>query len=431
VDDTTHWFMFIAGVLVLLSATVFGRNINRLVRRSIEVRYRNEDLIRALSEQKALAEAARAQAEHADRAKSQFLAAASHDLRQPLHALGLFGAALETRTRDPEAKALVTSINQSVEALETLFNELLDISRLDAGAIQPALAHFPLRPLLNRIRLDFSAPAQQKQLRFVVHDSALWVHSDALLLERMLRNFVANAVRYTHRGGVLVACRRRGSQVSVEIWDTGIGFAADQRELIFEEFYQVGDTGRHTKKGLGLGLAIARRLALLLGYRIEVRSEPRRGSVFGLRVPLGDAHAATAAPAEQPVVASPLAQGKLILVVDDETPILDGMHALLSTWGCEVVTGASGDEALDALGELERYPDLIIADYRLQRKETGIDVIRRVREELGVLLPAILITGTTTGDLASAVENIGCDLLYKPVLPQELQATIAGKLGLG
>jgi signal transduction histidine kinase len=428
VGDATHGFIALAGVLVLLAGIIFGRNINQVLRRSIALRYRNEDLIEALSRQRALAEQARVDAEAANRAKSQFLAAASHDLRQPLHALGLFAAALRERAREPETQALVSNINFSVEALETLFNELLDISRLDAGAVQPDLAHFPLRPMLDRVRLDFGAPAQEKRLRLSVRDSNRWVYSDVVLLERILRNLVCNAVRYTQRGGVIVGCRRRGEFIRIEVWDSGVGVAADQREQIFEEFYRIDDPARHGTKGLGLGLAIIRRLAALLGYGVELESVPGRGSVFSVCVPLGSPGAAH--PETIPPVApfAPGAQGKLVLVVDDELPILDGMRALLQAWGCDVVAGVSGDAALDALGEQSRYPDLIVADYRLQNGETGTQVIARLRAELGSAIPAILVTGTTASELAAEVARADCHLLHKPVAPHELRELIAQKL---
>lgn len=424
--DTTHEFLAAAGVVVLLAALIFGGNINQVIRRSIALRYRNEDLIEALSEQTTLAEQARIEAENANRAKSQFLAAASHDLRQPLHALGLFAAALREKAKETGTRSLIASINQSLEALETLFNELLDISRLDAGVVQPNLTDFSLRPLFERIRLDFAGPAQEQKLRLVVRDCACWVHSDSVLLERILRNLVANAVRYTERGGVLVACRRRGVHLSIEVWDSGVGIAEDQREHIFEEFYQIGSAEHPRKRGLGLGLAIIRRLAALLGYTVELHSRPQRGSVFRVRVPLG--HAAPATIAVLDAAPSSVVQDKLVLVIDDEAAILEGMQALLSAWGCAVAVAPSGDAALAALGNLERYPDLIVADHRLCDSETGTQVIARIRAELGIAVPAILITGTTVFGLADEVARIDCELLHKPVVPRELQAMLARML---
>jgi signal transduction histidine kinase/ActR/RegA family two-component response regulator len=428
VGDSDHCYLAVAGVMVLAAAIIFGRNINQVIRRSIALRYRNEDLIEALSQQSKVADAARLEAENADRAKSRFLAAASHDLRQPLHALGLFAAALHERTRDPDTQAMVGSINKSVEALDGLFNELLDISRLDAGAVEPHLEHLPLAPMLDRIRLDFDGAAGEKGLRLSVRNSSLWVYSDATLLERIVRNLVANAVRYTAEGGILLVCRRRGDAVQVEVWDSGIGIAPDQREQIFEEFYQVGNPGRHSGRGLGLGLAIVRRLSDLLGYSVTLRSQPDRGSRFSVRVPLGRKPRQAVACTAPVAAADPLA-GRLILVVDDEVAIIEGMQAALSAWGYAVATGSSAETALAALGELERYPDLVVADYRLQGTETGLDVIARIRGELGFAVPAILITGTIADDeLQQGVATIGCEVLHKPVIAQDLRQRIAAAL---
>jgi signal transduction histidine kinase/ActR/RegA family two-component response regulator len=428
VGDADHGYLAVAGLMVLASVLIFGRNINQVIRRSIALRYRNEDLIDALSRQSKVADAARLEAENADRAKSRFLAAASHDLRQPLHALGLFAAALHERTKEPETQAMVGSINQSVEALDRLFDELLDISRLDAGAVEPHLEHLPLAPMLDRIRLDFDGAAGEKGLRLSVRNSALWVYSDAMLLERIIRNLAANAVRYTDKGGIIVACRQRRDAVQIEVWDSGVGIAPDQREQIFEEFYQVGNPGGHSGRGLGLGLAIVRRLADLLGYPVTLRSQPARGSKFSLRVPLGRKPLQGLSRAAPANAAEPVA-GKLILVIDDEIAIIEGMQAALSAWGCEVATGTSAEAALAALGEVERYPDLMVADYRLQGTETGLDAIARVRRELGFPVPAVLITGTTADDeLQAGAAAIGCEILHKPVIAQDLRRRIAAAL---
>jgi CheY-like chemotaxis protein len=216
--------------------------------------------------------------------------------------------------------------------------------------------------------------------------------------------------------------------VQIEVWDSGIGIAPDQREQIFEEFYQVGNPGRHSGRGLGLGLAIVRRLADLLGYSVTLRSQSDRGSRFSVRVPLGRKPRQDVACAAPVAAADPLAD-KLILVVDDEVAIIEGMRAALSAWGCAVATGTSAETALAALGGMERYPDLVVADYRLQGTETGLDVIVRIRHELGFAVPAILITGTIADDeLQQGVAAIGCEVLHKPVIARDLQQRIAAAL---
>ena len=241
----------------------------------------------ALQEEVKLHDHARAAAEAANRAKSQFLAAASHDLRQPMHSLGLFAATLSERVRDPEVRGIIDNINASVEALESLFNELLDISKLDAGVIQPNLSSFPIEPLFERMRIDYGPGAADKGIRLSIVRSGAVIYSDPLLVERMLRNLIVNAVHYTAKGGVVVGCRPRGDRYSIEVWDSGVGIAADKLDKIFDEFYQVGNPERDRRKGLGLGLAIVKRIEQLLGYQTQVLSRPDRGSVFRFTAPRG------------------------------------------------------------------------------------------------------------------------------------------------
>jgi signal transduction histidine kinase len=423
-----YLFLSLPGIIVLIVALSFGRNVNRLLTESINKRFENLDLIERLKEQMQAADSARHQAEVANRAKSKFLAAASHDLRQPLHALGLLAAALDQKVRYPEVRGVVESINASVAALEALFNELLDISKLDAGAVQPKLASFPIQPLLARLRAEFQPEAEEKNLRLEVAPTRLVAHSDPILFERILRNLISNALRYTNAGGVLVGARRRGDKVRLEVWDTGAGIAAAERERIFEEFYQLGNPERHSKRGLGLGLAIVRRLAALLDAPVGLRSAPGRGSMFSIEVPRGAETALKAAAESEVKKPEDDLSGKLIVVIDDEEAILDGTRVLLTTWNCEVVTATSVEEALEKIGDVGRYPDLIIADYRLRENETGADSIRRMRSDFGTEIPAILVTGSTTLERAAEAERDRFRLLNKPVMPEKLRAMMGAAL---
>jgi signal transduction histidine kinase len=415
-------------VIALAIALMFGRKINLLVHESIGRRFENIDLIEALAREKEVAERARAVAETANRSKSQFFAAASHDLRQPLHALGLFVAALSSRIRYPEVSNIVANINQSVDALQELFDELLDVSKIDGGAVQPKLGEFSLDQLFGRLRHDFAPEAAEKGLRLRIRPSQAVVHSDPLLLERILRNLIANALRYTSKGGVLVGARRRGPRIALEVWDTGIGIPESERKRIFDEFYRLGDPARSSSKGLGLGLAIVKRLADLLGYQIRVDSRLERGSVFRFEVPAGESHTARPLTPVGPTLPTLALADRLIVVVDDEASIVEGMRVLLTAWGAEVVGSATGNDVLPEMERRGRLPDLLIVDYQLGDGHYGTDVIDNLREVLDPEIPAIIVSGSTTADLAEKVRARGDDLLLKPVMPAKLQGLIDARL---
>lgn len=363
------------------------------------------------------------QLELANRAKSRFLAAASHDLRQPMHALGLFVGQLSDMIQYPEARKIVDQVHASVEAMEQLLNALLDISKLDAGVLTPQLEDFPLATLLQRMENNFAAEARAKGLRLRVRPCHLAVRSDPLLLERIVMNLVSNAVRYTERGGVVVGCRRRGKRVRIDVWDSGIGIAEDKQREIFREFIQLGNQERDRSCGLGLGLAIVERLARLLDHRIDLASTPGRGSRFSIELPLGDAQQAIR---EQrgPVPATNSLNGLFVVVVDDEALVRAGMEGVLHGWGCHVVSAGSGDEALALLGEHERTPDVLISDYRLRENETGIEVINRLRTHYASAIPAALISGDTAPERLREAKDSGYPLLHKPVSPAKLRALL-------
>jgi len=427
VGDPVHVITAVLLAVYLGFVLFCARRMNRLLATSLAIRYENVDLIRELREQKTAAEAARQAAEAANRAKSQFLAAASHDLRQPLHALGLFAGALRERIHYPEVRHIVDNINASVGALEALFNELLDISRLDAGAVTPNPVTFRMQQVFDRLATDFDplAAEQGLTLRFVA--TRLRVHTDPVLIERVLRNLVANALRYTQRGGVVVGLRRAGAGLRLEVWDSGVGIPAAEQERVFEEFYQIGNPERDRARGLGLGLAIVRRLTRILGHRLEMASRLGKGTSFRVYLPRGQAGAETN-PAHSPAMPdSARLRGRHVVLIDDEPAVRDGMAALLLQWGCGVVTAGSLEEALPLL---RRAPDLAIADYRLRDGAVGADALRALQARFGADMPAILITGDTAPDRIREAKASGYHLLHKPVPPNRLKVLMAYLIGV-
>jgi signal transduction histidine kinase len=435
-DPDAPGFALIMTAIFALSALV-GRNFHRAYDRVLELQRETERLAAQLREQTAEADAARQVAEAATRAKTQFFAAASHDLRQPLHALGLFAEALRNRgNADVEAVQLVNSINSSVDALDGLFGELLDITRIDAGGVEPYAQHFALGELFRKLKLHFEPTAFEKGLALRFRGAQQHAYADPLLVERIVRNLLANAIRYTEDGGVLIGARRRGERLLLQVWDSGVGIAPAERERIFDEFYQVkGGTPRplqpHQRKGLGLGLAIVKRLADLLDAPLQLQSQPGRGSVFTLELPLGRAVRSEPDPARR-LPSGVTLGGRRIVVVEDEPAVKSGLEVLLKSWGAEPI-GFDGVAACLAwaaqAGEAER-PDLLIVDYRLEGAHTGIDAITALRSRFGAALPAIVVTGSLMSSHEREAQQHDFHLLIKPVVPNKLRAMIGFKLGL-
>jgi two-component system, sensor histidine kinase len=410
------WF----GVLGYL--LLFGDRQARAIVAQIRLRYENEQLVGQLQQQYALAEQARARAESASRSKSLFFAAANHDLRQPLHSLGLFANALRNGNVDDSGRRMIDQILQCTESLEQLFDNLLDISKLDAGQVQVKKEIVGVNLVLDRLRSTFASPAEDKGLKLIVRRSRAMLYTDPTLLFRVLSNLVANAIRYTERGGVIVACRKRGNAVSIEVWDSGIGIPTEQHERIFEEFYQLNNPSRDRSRGLGLGLATVRRIVQLLDHPLRLRSAANRGSRFSIEVPLADPNKihSIAATIEQKV--PNLIGGKLILVIDDEESVRLGMQSLLESWGCKCITAMDSDEALRAISG--RTPDFIIADLRLRGDRNGIDAIRELRAELGDGIPAVLISGDTAAEQLRKVSSAGLTMMHKPLKAVRLRALL-------
>lgn len=361
-------------------------------------------------------------AERANQAKSRFFAAASHDLRQPLHALSLFVAALKTRNQQPETQTLIDNIEASTAAMELLFNALLDISRLDAGAIEAHPVHFPLQKILDDLDHQFSPLAAEKLLRLRFRPCRVTLYSDPLLIERILANLIANAIRYTDDGGVLVACRRRGRMVRLSVVDTGRGIPPDQQESVFHEFVQLHNPARDRSKGLGLGLAIVSRLGRLLGHRVDLRSRPGHGSMFSIDVPCGDA--ALIQPPAPVIPPGQIPGDALVLLVDDESAILRGMTELFDNWNIDLVTAHSAAEAEHWIDSVGRLPDVIVSDFRLPDDLDGIEVILQLRRRFGRDIPAIVVTGDTAPDTILRISQAGFPLLHKPLRPAKLRALL-------
>lgn len=392
--------------------------INSMARR---IGLAQEDLRQQIDAATAELRQRKEEAERADAAKTRFVAAASHDLRQPLHALGLFVSRLAQLRHGPEVRPLVGHIDASVQALQDLLDTLLDISRLDAGLVASKPTDFALADLFERIVLEYAGPAEEKGLALRVRPCQVWLRTDPALLMRILMNFVANALRYTARGGVLVACRRRGDQATLQVWDTGVGIPAEHIREVFSEYVQLGNPERHHAKGLGLGLAICDRLAQLLGLAIGVRSIPGHGSVFWIDVPLGQPQIATA-PAIPEVVASGQIEGT-VAVIENNTADAASMIGLIAGWGCQVVGAASAAEATALCSEAGATPDLVIAAYRLRDGDDGISAGLAMRRQYGPI-PVVLIGTDNDERLVAGAAHRRFALLTKPVRPGKLRAIV-------
>jgi signal transduction histidine kinase/CheY-like chemotaxis protein len=432
VGDQVH--LFIAGVMSVVLAFVvgFGHRLNDVLTRSLVIRYENIDLIGELKERTRTALEARAAAEAANRAKSQLLAAASHDLRQPLHALGLYVAALSARAQQAEWRPLVHHVESAANALELQFAQLIDLSRLDAGALTVDRADVALGSLFARLRAEFAAQAAARCLSFHIVPTRLVVRSDPSLLERIVGNLISNAIRYTPRGGIVVGARRRGGRVAIDVVDTGIGIEAADRERIFEEFFQVrsDEAAAGSRRGMGLGLAIVRRFAELLEHDVTLDSTVGMGSRFRVIVPRAFARATRLQHARttMSIVPPPAVHaftGRVVAVVDDDPATVDAMKTLFETWGATVAGADTCEALLQRLGTLERYPDLIVADLRLAARGSGIDAVVRLRDELGYDVPAIIVSGDTGAIAEREARAAGLELLPKPVVPEALRRAAA------
>lgn len=415
----------------LIVLLVFGRDQAALIRKSFTVAHENLGLLDELRRKTALAEAAQRKAEQANLAKSQFFAAASHDLRQPMQALGLFAASLRETEREPQNARRVEQILSSVDALESLFDELLDISKLDAGYVHPSPSHFRAHALFERLRSSYWPLAHKSGLALHFDDAAAVLHSDSVLLERVLGNLISNALRYTTAGSVHVRCRPCGERFALEVADTGPGIPPSEHERVFDEFYQLGNPERDRRKGLGLGLATVKRIAQLLGCRVTLASEPGKGSVFAIEVPRGDPAQVAPAPAAPSAADVDALHGRVIALVDDERGVREGLAELLETWHCKPVAAASVRELLEQLDSSGVRPDAVIADYRLREHQNGAGAIAALRARYGASLPALIMSGDTTAEIFQVAREQQLPLLSKPVRAARLRAALQHLLRAG
>ncbi len=420
--DHAYDSLGVASVLYVISLLGHALNSHEAVRSAIQLRFENERLITQLQSESDNARRAQAEAEQANLDKSKFLAAASHDLRQPIHAQGLLLEVLSDEAMNPGSRARALNHAKAAwQASSDMLNTLLDFSRIESGVLNPQLSDFRLQPLLHRIEAEIAPQADAKQLIYRTRDTLLGAHSDPALVELILRNLISNAVRYTERGGILVCARTQqgGSEVSLEVWDTGVGIAPEHLDDIFREFHQLGNPERDRRKGLGLGLAIAKGLSVQLGHRLTVRSVPGRGSCFKLSMPVAQG---VVAKDRHDHGAPMLPLHMNVLVIDDDVLVQEAMRQLLQRWQCHCMTAESVEQALSL--EWPSPPQLILSDYRLRNQATGAQAIDQLRAYWGNDIPAILLTGDTSRERLREAMSTGIPLLHKPVSPQQLHQMI-------
>ena len=409
----------------LFAATLLDQAIRgaRAARTSIQLRFENADLLERVRAEHDAAERAQRQAEDASAAKSQVLAAASHDLRQPVHAQGLFLELLGATELTERQRSLLARAGEAVDASAAMLGTLFDYSRIEAGVIRPQREAFAIQPMLNMIEREFGPQADARGLTYRSRESALVLASDPALVGLILRNMVSNAIRYTRRGGLLVTCRQRGPEAWLEVWDTGIGIAPEHQAEVFREFHQLDNPERDRHKGFGLGLAIVDGLARTLGHTLSLRSVPRRGSVFGVRLPIASCVQPASVRIEH---TAPRVLDAHVLVIDDDETILMGMAELLQSWGCTCDVAPTIAQGL-ALAT-QRSPDLLVTDYRLREQRTGLQAIEALHAALGRPAPTVLITGDTAPDRLREAAAHGITLLHKPVSPPLLYRALAEAL---
>lgn len=397
-----------------------------------KVRARTEELTTVLHRLERSNDAlvvAKDDAERANLSKTRFLAAASHDLLQPLNAARLSISVLSAMQTANDARTLASQIDQSLQTIEDLIKTLLDISKLDAGVVKPDVKNFPLDDVLSLLEASFQPQAVAKGLKLKVRRCGLMVRSDPMLLLRVLQNLVSNAVRYTDKGGVLVGVRKRGKNCLIDVVDTGRGISESERETIFEEFYRGAAAAGGSHTGLGLGLSIVQRTVLTLGHSLFVTSELGKGSTFRLRVQgAGPAPQVDRVPSERREIAD-TATGAHVLLIENDPDVASAMVRLLDGWSCHTVTARGPEEIGPALDQMERRPDIVLADYHLDQGKTGLAALEEFHRRAGMEIPAVVITADRGAAIAAEVEAAGCELMHKPVRPAELRALMTHLLG--
>ena len=407
--------LFLTGVYYALTG-MQARTADRATRRSIALKLENDRLVSQLRAESQRALAAQEAAEKADRDKSRFLAAASHDLRQPLHAMGLFLESLQRSPLNDHQLTVLGHAHAASGAAAEMLTTLLDYSRLEAGVVKVRSDAFAVQPLLTALEQEFGVQADTAGLVYRTRETSAAAFADRSLVGLVMHNFISNALRYTAKGGVLIACRTRGKRLALEVWDTGPGIPRSQWDNIFKEFHQLGNPERDRRKGLGLGLAIVQRLAREMNTSVEVLSQPGRGSVFRLWLDRWQgALEDDTAPAPDTVSLV----GLKVLAIDDDEAVRLGMQSLLHSWGCQCITAESSADALECLEDIT--PDIIITDFRLRHEETGKQVLQALRAYLGTSVPAIIMTGDTSPQRLRDAQSTSALLLHKPVSTGQLR----------
>jgi two-component system, sensor histidine kinase len=386
---------------------------NHVLNTTLRAQFENAALVRRLNEQMELTAAA-------SKDKSRFLAAASHDLRQPLHALSFFGSTLEKRMANSPDLPLIFNMMRSIEALDKSFNAILDVSKLDAQAVEPHPQLFPLRDLFRRLQMSFGGQAEEAGLQLRFKPGGKVVKSDPQLLERALANLVQNGLRYCRSGGVVVLARNWKGGTNIEVWDTGIGIPEAELPKVFGEFYQVENPERDRNKGLGIGLAIVSRLTLLLDHTLTVQSRVGQGSLFRIWIKGSDLEQMEEFTVGSDTVPTRIDDIRTILFIDDEEAIRTSVSDLLRQWGYTVLATATVDEARRAALNHDAVIDVVISDLRLRGGEDGIRAIEQIRQVCGYTVPAVLVTGDTSPDQVQRIHESGHIVLFKPVRPKDL-----------
>lgn len=423
VDDRMHTALALM-LLVFIPVTIALVNKRgRIFVEAQHLRFHNEFLVAELSRQHELLEAA-------SKAKSRFLAAASHDLRQPLAALMIFLEQLEfERQLSPSGKDVLDHAQLATNSLCGLLDGLLDISRLDGHTIKVKIKSFSIQNLFDDLEEEFQPLAMKKNIRLRFSPCSSVIESDVILLVQILRNLISNALRYTPKGRVLVGCRHRNGMLDIEVHDTGIGIAEDQLSKIFDEFYQVNNPERDRQQGLGLGLSIVDRAARLLGHPVALASRPGKGTAFTLTVPLAKAAIIEEPAAPEHTYETPDLSGRLIAFIENEGSIRVGMQTLLQSWGCRVVVADSASSMIKQLETMDEKVEMVISDFGLKGTLSGVDAIAAIRQRWGEELPALLFTGNISKEAYLLARNAGLQILYKPAKAEDLREAIIAALG--
>jgi len=400
---------------------VIGRMSNNSITQTLKIRYENANLVKDLQHQTE-------QALKANKDKSRFLAAASHDLRQPIHSLSLLTSALTPEITSTRGKKILDQINNANQAMLNLLHSLLDISKLDAGVIKPEIKVVNMAEVIDSLVAEFKPVALENGLQLRSRRCNFITRTDPILLATIIRNLLQNAIRYTPQGKILIACRKRGTSIHLQVWDTGKGIAKADQEIIFAEYQQLHNPERDQNKGLGLGLSICKRLGLLLDIPISLQSQPGKGSVFTLELPLlptSDSQSIhSMAPKKPASVSTNRFDNTVILVIDDNHSVLEAMSTLLEGWGCKVLTADSIETTLEVVQQSPDSIDAVIADYRLRHDTTGVDAINKLKKTYALDIPSVLITGDTAPEQMQEIEAHGLPILHKPIKEPHLKAVI-------